>query len=216
MTTPSWLPGYYDAESDTYDDSRGGIDRARAAAAAIDALVPAPAELGRESADVVSSRRRVCLDLAGGTGLVSAELAALGWTVLVVDLSPGMLRVASSRLPGRVLRASADRVPVRSEAVELVTVIWMFNLVPSKLVDAVLMESARVLVPGGHLVATVDKELAHATTSDTDSDADARVSAVAAGLGLRRVGTGDFSGRTKWRSLTTDDQVFRLAAFRRN
>jgi SAM-dependent methyltransferase len=204
------MPGYYDAESDHYDESRGGVERARAAARAIDALIS-----GGELSGGPVSGRGLCLDLAGGTGLVSAELAALGWAVFVIDLSPGMLRLASSRLPHRAIRASADRIPVRPEAVDLITVIWMFNLVPSALVDAVLAEAARVLVPGGHLVVTVDKELAHSRTSATDSDSDPRVSEVAARLGLERVGSGEFTGRTKWRSVTEDDPAFRLAAFRR-
>jgi len=160
-------------------------------------------------------RRGRCLDLAGGTGLVSAQLAELGWSVLVADLSPGMLRLAAQRLPGRVVRASADRLPVRDGTLDLVTVIWMFNLVPAALVDAVIAEAARALTKGGHLVVTVDKELSHAATSSVDSDSDPRITTVAADVGLRRVGAGSFTGRTKWPVAGSEDPVFRLAAFRR-
>jgi ubiquinone/menaquinone biosynthesis C-methylase UbiE len=90
--------GYYDTEAPVYDETRGGTDRAEAAADAIDSLVPGTG---------------TALDVAGGTGIVSAELAARGWTVLVADASVGMLGVAASRLPGRVLAADAAALPVR-------------------------------------------------------------------------------------------------------
>lgn len=189
---------YYDAEAVDYDESRGGRERARAAAAAIATLVPPG---GR------------CLDIAGGTGIVSAELAAQGRELLVIDLSLGMLAVAARRLPGRVAQALGDRLPVADRSVDLVTVIWMLNLVPSSVVDAVLAEAGRVLEVGGHLVITVDKELAHSATQSDRNDSDDRVTAVLAGHGLRRSGTTTFSGRSPWGSSTDGDPVFRLAAF---
>ncbi|MGH3330128.1 MAG: class I SAM-dependent methyltransferase, partial [Nocardioidaceae bacterium] len=79
---------YYDAEAAVYDESRGGLARASAAAEAVGSLVPT---------------RGVAVDVAGGTGIVSAELARLGFSVVVTDLSVGMLSVAWPRLPGRVL-----------------------------------------------------------------------------------------------------------------
>lgn len=189
---------YYDAEAIAYDDSRGGIERARAAAAAIAGLVPAGGS---------------CLDVAGGTGIVSAELAAQGRSLLVVDLSFGMLAVASRRLPGRVVQGLGDRLPLADRSVDLCTCIWMLNLVPSSTVDAVLGEAARVLRVGGHLVITVDKELAHSQSRLGDNDNDERVTAVLAGQGLARVGTTTFTGRSRWGSATDGDPVFRLAAF---
>lgn len=190
---------YYNAEAGAYDESRGGLERARAAAVAIGTLVPPG---GR------------CLDVAGGTGIVSAELAAQGRSVAVLDLSTGMLRHAARRLPGRVLQGSATQLPVGDAAVDLVTVIWMLNVVPREVVDAVLAESARVLAPGGHLVATVDKELAHDRVRQNDNDAEDRVAAVLARHGLSPAGRTTFSGRSdRWGSATELDPVFRLAAF---
>jgi len=200
MTDTDWLPGYYDDEAASYDGSRGGEERARAAAEAIASLAPGP---GR------------CLDLAGGTGVVSVELARRGWTVAVADLSAGMLRLAAARLPGRVLQASADKLPIAAGSVDLVTVIWMLNLVPVTTVDAVIGEAARVLSSGGHLVVTVDKERAHDTNYPDVSDDDDRVTAVAAGLGLTRSGTATFSGRSPWGSISDSDPVFRLAAYQK-
>ena len=73
----------YDEEAERYDATRGGDERAQAAAAAVAELVPGPG---------------IALDVAGGTGSVSAALARLGWSVLVTDASVGMLRVAQRRL----------------------------------------------------------------------------------------------------------------------
>ncbi len=200
MTAPEWLPGYYDQEAGSYDESRGGLERARAAAEAIVSLAPGP---GR------------CLDVAGGTGVVSAELARRGWTVAVADLSAGMLQVAARRLPGRVVQALGDRLPIADASVDLVTVIWMLNLVPRATVDAVLADAARVLRPGGRLVVTVDKELAHDQAYDDISDGDDRITTVVGRLSLRRVGTATFSGASPWGSASAGDPVFRLAAFQR-
>ncbi len=91
----------------------------------------------------------------------------------------------------------------------------MLNVVPAGIVDAALAESARVLAPGGHFVATVDKELAHSQTRTHDNDADERVTAVLAGHGLDRMGGTTFSAPSPWGSSTAGDAVFRLAAFRR-
>lgn len=191
---------YYDAEAEVYDESRGGRERARAAAEALTSLVPAEGLL---------------LDVAGGTGIVSAELAALGFDVLVTDLSPGMLRVATRRLPGREAVASADRLPVADARVDVVSLVWLLHLLPVAVADAVLAEGARVLRPGGHLVTTVDKDLAHGARRRTGADAADRVEVVARRLDLHFVGQTSFSGRSTWGSATTGDPVFPLAAYRK-
>jgi ubiquinone/menaquinone biosynthesis C-methylase UbiE len=191
---------YYDAEAEVYDETRGGSDRARAAAEAITALVPA---------------RGSALDVAGGTGIVSAELAALGHDVVVADLSPGMLAIAAERLPGRALVASADRLPVRDGSVDLVVMVWLLHLLPIALADTVLAEAARVVRPGGHVVTTVDKDLAHGRVRRTGADAADRVAAVLGRRGLHLVGQDSFRARSKWGSVTAGDPVFPVAAYRR-
>ncbi|QNN52149.1 class I SAM-dependent methyltransferase [Nocardioides mesophilus] len=191
---------YYDAEAADYDESRGGRARARAAAAAVVELVPPGGTL---------------LDVAGGTGIVSSELSDLGWSVLVLDGSHGMLRVAADRLPGRQLQAVADRMPVRDGSVDVVTVVWLLHLLDVPTADRVLAEAARVLRPGGHLVTTVDKSLAHGRVPKRPSDNRERVDLVARRLGLGLVGGTSFSGRSDWGSATSGDPVFPVVGYRK-
>lgn len=196
------MTSYYDAEAAAYDETRGGIPRARAAAEAVAMLVPV---------------RGSALDVAGGTGIVSAELARLGYSVLVVDLSVGMLSVAAGRLPGRVLASSAERLAIRSATVDLVTMVWLLHLLPIPLADRVITEAARVLRPGGHLVTTVDKDLAHGRPRRTNADHAERVAAVAGRHGLTFAGQTSFVGRTKWAPAESRaEQMFPLVALRRS
>jgi ubiquinone/menaquinone biosynthesis C-methylase UbiE len=190
---------YYDAEAGVYDDTRGGMPRARAAAAAITSLVPVGG---------------TALDVAGGTGIVSAELARLGYSVVVVDLSVGMLTVAATRLPGRVIAAPADRLAVRDGSIDLVSTVWLLHLLPIPIADRVVAEAARVLRPGGHFVTTVDKDLAHGHVRRTNADHGERVTAVARRHRLGFVGAASFEAGTQWAS-AAEGQVFAVSAFRR-
>jgi ubiquinone/menaquinone biosynthesis C-methylase UbiE len=189
----------YDDEAESYDATRGGQERARAAADAVAELV---------------TTRGTALDVAGGTGSVSAELARLGWSVLVTDASAGMLGAARRRLPGRALRATATRLPVRSASVDLVTTIWLLHLLSVADADRVLAEAARVLRPGGALVTTVDKDLVHGRVRRTNGDHRERVELVARRLGLAAIGSTVFEGTTQWASGAAG-QRFPVAAFRR-
>lgn len=193
--------GYYDAEAGVYDETRGGVDRARAAAETIAGLVPATGRL---------------LDVAGGTGIVSAELAAQGFDVVVTDVSRGMLEIAAQRLPGRVAVATADRLPVADGSVDVVTMVWLLHLLPAPVADAVLAEAARVVRPGGHVVTTVDKDLAHGRMRRTGADAADRVALVARRMGLQFTGQDSFSGRSSWGSVSGGDPVFPVACYRRS
>jgi ubiquinone/menaquinone biosynthesis C-methylase UbiE len=190
---------YYDAEATVYDDSRGGHERACAAAEAVLDLVPAEGRL---------------LDVAGGTGIVSAELARHGFDVWVTDLSHGMLTVAAGRLAGRVVVAPADRLPWPDASVDVVTSVWLLHLLPVAVADAVIAEAARVLRPGGHLATTVDKDLAHGRVRRTGADAADRVAAVAARNGLAFVGQTSFSAATRWQS-AEGGQVFPVVGLRK-
>jgi ubiquinone/menaquinone biosynthesis C-methylase UbiE len=194
------MSGYYDREATVYDESRGGPARARAAAAAVARLVE---PVG------------VLLDVGGGTGIVTAELALLGFrTAVVLDRSPGMLAVASSRLPGRLLAASADRLPVRDAAVDVVTLVWLLHLLEPEAAQRALAEAARVLRPGGSLVTTVDKDLAHGRGA-AGADRAGDVTSVLARHGLRPTGGTSFTAASPWGSATDGDPVFELLAFSR-
>jgi ubiquinone/menaquinone biosynthesis C-methylase UbiE len=190
---------YYDAEASVYDDTRGGLARARAAAAAITSLAPVGG---------------TAVDVAGGTGIVSAELARHGFSVLVVDLSVGMLAVARTRLPGRVMAASADRLAVRDASIDLVSTVWLLHLLPIRSADQVVAEASRVLRRGGHFVTTVDKDLAHGRLRRTNADHAERVTAVAGRNGMRFVGATSFEASTQWASATAG-QVFAVSAYRK-
>ncbi len=198
MSQPPGSRAYYDAEATAYDETRGGAARGRAAAEAVAALVPAGGTL---------------VDVAGGTGVVSVELARLGWSVLVLDGSPGMLAVASGRLPGRVAVSRAERLPVRDGSVDVVTAVWLLHLLDVPTADRVVAEAARVLRPGGHLVTTVDKALAHGRLPKRPSDNRERLELAARRAGLAFTAATSFSGRSAWGSATDGDPVFPLAAF---
>ncbi|MFJ4186697.1 class I SAM-dependent methyltransferase [Kitasatospora sp. NPDC089509] len=189
----------YDAEARDYDASRGGEPRARVAAAAVERLLPVGA--------------RVVLDVACGTGIVTARLLRPGRTVLGADRSPGMLRLAARRLPGAVLCADAAQLPLRAGTVDAVLLVWLLHLLPDA--APVLAEARRVLRPGGVLVTTADKNDAYFTESSDLAEATAALrrrhaprvpdaadllTAQATALGLRPVGETSFPGLGQGRS----------------
>ncbi|MBK3385396.1 class I SAM-dependent methyltransferase [Streptomyces sp. DEF147AK] len=185
----------YTREAAVYDATRGGVPRARAAAEAVDALLPATA--------------RDHLDLACGTGLVSERVARPGRRVVGVDLAPGMLTVAAGRLPGHALRADCRRLPFTAAAFDSVSAVWLLHLLDDA--APVVAEAARVLRPGGVFVTTVDKADAHDVGSDIDTlvgpyrlrqvaDAHATVTALAEQHGLTPCGEALFQGHGQGRT----------------
>lgn len=189
----------YDAEAERYDRTRGGVPRAEAAARAVLGLVPAQAS--------------VLLDVACGTGLVTARLARPGLRVLGADTAFGMARLAAERNGGGVVRADGRRLPVADGAVDAVTAIWLLHLLQDRgAVEAVVAEAARVLTPGGVFVTTVDKTAGHHVGSDIDAllaphrsgvlapDAATAVEGYGARHGLRAVGEARFTGHGQGRS----------------
>jgi ubiquinone/menaquinone biosynthesis C-methylase UbiE len=129
------LAAAYDRSAEGYDARFRDLQRVKFRAAA-PLLQPVP-----EGA--------LCLDAGGGTGLLlewareeAPQLAGGRW--LVVDVSPGMLRVARARTP---LLACADlsRLPVREARL-----VCAFTSVLDD-VDAQLRELGRAVLPGGQL-----------------------------------------------------------------
>lgn len=91
------------------------------------------------------------LDAACGTGRLTTHLLERGHRVIGVDASPEMLEVARRRLTGAQLRRGDLReIPIGAEAVDLV----VCGLALSHVEDLrpVMVEFARVLRPGGHVV----------------------------------------------------------------
>jgi ubiquinone/menaquinone biosynthesis C-methylase UbiE len=127
-------PGF-DGVAARYDDLRGGLTRGRQAA---EALLPhlAPGWV---------------LDVGAGTGVVAVALAERGHRVLGLDMSARMLEQAAARLPGLLVRADAVALPVASDSLANVVFVSVLQLVAD--MNAAIAEAARVLRPGGRLVA---------------------------------------------------------------
>ncbi|WP_433386551.1 class I SAM-dependent methyltransferase [Micromonospora sp. KLBMP9576] len=98
--------------------------------------------------DLLGAGSGSCLDLCCGTGLQAAELRALGWRPVGVDLSAGQLRHARPRLP--VARGDGAALPVADASVPAVACVLAHTDVPDY--PAVVAEAARVLAPGGRFV----------------------------------------------------------------
>lgn len=133
----------FDRIADRYEETRGGLDRGREVARHIEPWIIGP---------------RV-LEIGVGTGVVAAALGELGQHVVGVDLSTAMLARAMDRLGGVVALADAMRLPVAHAAVDTVVAVWVLHLVGD--VEATLREVARVLRPGGRLLAVRAGQGAH-------------------------------------------------------
>jgi SAM-dependent methyltransferase len=131
---------YWDADAETYDRCHGlasPIERAAWTATLRRLLPPPPARV---------------LDVGAGTGFLSLQLAALGYSVTALDLSPGMLaklRDAAGRLglDLELVEGPADRPPDGPfDAVTERHLLWV-------LPDAVAaLEAWRKVAPDGRLV----------------------------------------------------------------
>nr|WP_281388992.1 class I SAM-dependent methyltransferase [Kribbella qitaiheensis] len=193
---------YDDAEAARYDETRGGTERAQAAAAAVQSLLPVGGRV---------------VELAVGTGIVAAELVALGNLVHGVDLSTAMLRHAKVRLPGHVLAADATQLPFADYRCDAVVAVWLLHLLDDS--DPVLAEVARVLRPGGVFITTTEKSetsryAAGRTPADHRSqDALPHLIARAAQYGLALDGATTFPGPPKG---TVPPATYPLIRFRRS
>jgi ubiquinone/menaquinone biosynthesis C-methylase UbiE len=186
----------YDREASRYDETRGGAARAEEAARAILSLTP--------------PRTRVILDLAGGTGIVAERLRRDGAGVAVADLSHGMLGRARERMPGRVLRCDAMRLPLRDASVDVVAAVWLLHLVGDT--EAVLIEAVRVIRPGGRFITTVNKDASHGVPTEYASDAEPLVTRLAARHGLTPAGSAMFVGAGMGPD-RAPDPIFELRAY---
>lgn len=94
------------------------------------------------------------LDVASGPGYVAAAAAAAGATVVGVDFSSEMVRLAAAHYPGiRFCEGDAEQLPFEDASFDAVTI--NFGVLHLARPDAALAEARRVLVPGGRCALTV-------------------------------------------------------------
>jgi SAM-dependent methyltransferase len=94
---------------------------------------------------------RVLLDLGCGSGYWLPGYAGEAAQVIGVEPDPGLLPLAAGRDPrARVLRGSAEHIPLADESVDVVHARFAYFFPPG--CDAGLAEVMRVLRPGGTLV----------------------------------------------------------------
>jgi demethylmenaquinone methyltransferase/2-methoxy-6-polyprenyl-1,4-benzoquinol methylase len=114
------------------------------------------------------------LEVAVGPGLTIAEIAArvgAETSVYGVDLSPGMLKLATGRLKARgfthfeLKQADSRRLPFDDNVFDLVYNAYMLDLIPARDMSGILAEFRRVLRPGGRLVLLNMSKPAEAPTS---------------------------------------------------
>ena len=113
---------------------------------------PDPREMAFDA--VAESDPRRVLEVGGGPGELAARIGAeLGCDVTMVDVSPRMVELARARgVDARV--GDAQDLPFPDASFDCVLAAWMlFHLAD---IDAGLTELARVLVPGGRLVAVTN------------------------------------------------------------
>ena len=97
---------------------------------------------------------RTALDVAAGTGSLTTALAAAGWSVDAVDISPALVgqgrrRTAEQGLDVRWHEAPLDTLPFGDGSADLVG--SSFGLIFASDPDQALGEMSRVLRPGGAL-----------------------------------------------------------------
>jgi ubiquinone/menaquinone biosynthesis C-methylase UbiE len=97
---------------------------------------------------------RLTLDLGCGEGRLTRDLAALGHRVVGVDLSPSMVEAARGADPsGEYVQADVAHLPFDDRAADLA--VAFMSLMDTDDMPGAAREIARVLEPGGVLVATV-------------------------------------------------------------
>ena len=103
---------------------------------------------------IVACRPRRVLEVGGGDGWLSARMRdELGCEVTFLDQSERMVELAAGRgLDARV--GDVQELPFPEASFDTAVAAWMLYHVPD--VDRALAELARVLEPGGHLVANTN------------------------------------------------------------
>jgi SAM-dependent methyltransferase len=115
---------------------------------------PDPRELAYEAVAEVAPED--VLEVGGGPGELAARIAAeLGCRVTMLDISPRMVELARERgVDAHV--GDVQRLPFADGSFDCAVAAWMLFHVPD--LDRGLAELARVLRPGGRLVAVTNAE----------------------------------------------------------
>jgi len=108
------------------------------------------------------------LELAGGTGIWTAELAGMAERVTVVDASPEMIAINRARVGSeRVRYVQADVFAWEPErAYDLVLFGFWLSHVPPERLDGFLEKVARATRPGGHLFVVDSRPDPTSTSAD--------------------------------------------------
>jgi SAM-dependent methyltransferase len=104
--------------------------------------------------ELVSRPGRLTIDLGCGEGRLARDLTALGHSVVAVDSSLSMVEAARAADPElEVVVADAASLPFADGAADLVVAFMSLHDIDD--MSGAVREAARVLEPGGHLVAAV-------------------------------------------------------------
>lgn len=90
------------------------------------------------------------VEVGCGTGRLVDHLDGQGAKVLGLDMAAGMLAIAHNRVPSRLVRADARRLPLPDAVADAAVTIATLEFTDAA---AVLAELARITRPGGRIVA---------------------------------------------------------------
>jgi ubiquinone/menaquinone biosynthesis C-methylase UbiE len=100
---------------------------------------------------------RTVADVGAGTGKLTRELVRSGASVIAVEPVPGMRDVLKRAVPGvQVLDGTAERLPMRDESIDAITVAQAFHWFE---VPRALAEFHRVLSDGGRFAVIWNRRL---------------------------------------------------------
>lgn len=102
------------------------------------------------------ARNKRVLEVGAGTGLIMEGLRGVPRSLTGLDISSGMLKSAAQR-GFDVVQGSATDLPFGSETFELVYSFKVLAHIPD--IETALAEMARVLTPGGYMVAEFYNQL---------------------------------------------------------
>lgn len=103
------------------------------------------------------ARGRRLLDVGCGTGMVLSLASADGWSVTGVDVAEPLLEIAAGRVGETAVRcAEADELPFDAGSFDAVVGVNSFQFAADPVLA--LQEAARVLAPGGRVVASLFAE----------------------------------------------------------